>query len=76
MGNELARRASGVRETKTENHIIEPRFEKLQERFTGDPAFAQSILENPAKLAFEKSVLIAKLLLFTERDGIIGLLAA
>ena len=49
---------------------------KLQQRFTGHTAFAQSALENAAELAFEQTVLIAKLLFFTERDRVIGLFAA
>jgi len=76
MGNELTCRAPGVREAKPENNVIEPRFEKLQQRFAGNATLAQGVLKNTAKLAFEKSVLVAKLLLFTERDGIIGLLTA
>jgi len=63
-------------EAETEDDVIESRFQKLKQRFTGDAALAQRALENAAELFFEQAVLITELLFFTERDRVIGLFAA
>src|SRR5204863_9555114 len=76
VGNELARAAAGIREAETEDDVIEPRFQKLKQRFAGHSALAQGGLENPAELFFEQAVLVTELLFFTERDRVIGLFAA
>src|SRR5204863_5880097 len=74
--DELPRAAAGVRETEAEDDVIQPRLQKLEQRFTGDAALAQGGLENPAELFLEQTVLIPELLFFAEGDRVIGLLAA
>ena len=74
--NELARGAARIGEAEAENDVVEPRLEQLQQRLTGNAALAQRALENAAELPLEQAVLVTKLLLFAERDGVIGLFAA
>ena len=74
--NELTRGVASVGETEPINHVVESGFEKLKQRFTGHAAFAQRVLENPAELALEKTVLVTKLLFFAERDRVFGLFSS
>jgi hypothetical protein len=76
MRHELARGIARIGKAESINHVVEAGFKKLKQSFTGHAAFAQSVLENPAKLALEQTVLIAKLLFFAERDSVFGLLPA
>src|SRR5437763_809005 len=73
LRNELPRGVARVREPEPENHIVESRLEKLEQRFAGHTAFAQGVLENPTELAFKQAILIAKFLFLTERDRVFGL---
>src|SRR5207248_10502184 len=74
--HELARSVARIRQTETINHIIEPRFEKLEQCFTSNAAFTQSVLENPAELTLEQSVLVTQLLFLAESDRIVRLLSS
>src|SRR5438309_11726581 len=76
MRNQLARRAPRVGHTKAKNHVIETRLEQLQKSLARYTPFAEGILENPAKLPFQQTILVAELLFFTQCDRIIRLLAA
>src|SRR4029453_17259494 len=60
--HELARSIASVSEAEPVNHIIEAGLKKLEQGFTRYTTFAQRVLENAAELAFEKSILITKLL--------------
>src|SRR4030095_5328186 len=73
--HELARSAARVRNAKTINDIIKARLQELEKCFTCNAAFAQCALENAPELPLEKSILIPQLLLFSERNCVIGLLA-
>ena len=73
MGNELARAAAGIGQAQTEDNVVEAGLEQLQERFTGDATLAQRVLKNSPELSLQQPVLVAQLLFFTERDGVIGL---
>src|SRR5438270_14042816 len=74
--NQLARRAACIGHTEAKNHVIETRLEQLQKSLARYPPFAEGILENPAKLPFQQTILVAELLFFTQCDRIIRLLAA
>ena len=76
VGNQLASGVARVRQTQTVNHIVEPRFEQLEQGFAGHTSLAQRVLENSAKLPLKKTILVTKLLLFAQRDRVIGLFAA
>jgi len=71
--NELTRAIAGVGQTEPINHIIEPCLQKLEQCLPRHTAFAQCVLENPAELLFEQSILVTELLLFAESDRVIGL---
>src|SRR6267154_2075281 len=75
MRHELASCAARISKAKAVNDVVEPRLQQLEKRFTCDTALAQGALENAPELFFEKSVLIAQLLFFAERNCIIGLFA-
>src|SRR5438132_6777356 len=76
VGNQLASGVARVRQTQTVNHIVEPRFEQLEQGFAGHTSLAQRVLENSAKLPLKKTILVTKLLLFAQRDRVIRLLPA
>ena len=76
VGNELASTASGVGEAEAEDHVIESGFEELEENFPGDAAFIGGDVKVATELAFEDTILVAKLLFFAEGDGVFALLAA
>src|SRR5438477_6674178 len=73
MGNELARAAAGIGQAQTKDDVVEAGLEQLQKCFAGDAAFAYRVLENPPELSLQQPVLVAQLLFFTERNGVIGL---
>ena len=50
--NQLASGAAGVRETESENDVVEPRFEKLEQRFTGDTASFVAPFRKSGEIAF------------------------
>src|SRR5262249_56933787 len=72
----LQRRVACGAKAKPVNHVVEPRLEQLEQRFTSHATLAQRAVENPAELALEQPVLITKFLFLAERDGVIGLLPA
>src|SRR5215471_8153139 len=74
--HQLTRCTTRISEPKPVNNIIESGFQQLQERLTGYTTLAQRTLENAAELSFKQSVLVAQLLLFTEGNRVIGLLAS
>ena len=75
MRNELAGGTARICQAQPENHIVDPRLKKLEKCLASDAALAQCVLENAPELALEQSVLITELLLFSERNRIIGLFA-
>src|SRR4030095_9712331 len=74
--HELARSIASVGEAEPVNHIIEAGLKKLEQGFNRYTTFAHRVLENAAELAFEKSILITKLLFLAERDRVFGLFPA
>jgi len=76
MGDQLACRTSRVRKTETENDVVEPSLEKLEQGFARDATSLEGSLEDSAKLLFHQAVLETKLLLFAERDCVVRLFAA
>ena len=63
VGYELTRPIARVGQAEPIDHVVEPRFEKLEQDFAGDAAPGKRGLEIAAELAFEQSVLVAELLL-------------
>ena len=76
MRNHLARGAQGFGESELVNDVVEASLEKLKQDFTGDPALARRELEVAAELALKDAILVAKLLLFGQRQRVVGQLAA
>ncbi len=72
----MSRSGARVGQAKPVNHVIEPRFQKLQQRFSSHAAFAQRILKDTPELALEQTVLITQLLFLAQGNGVIGLFAA
>src|SRR5439155_10671427 len=58
------------------HHVIESGLEKLEQRFSRYTAFAECILEDAAELTLQQPILITKLLLFPERNCILGLFSS
>ena len=53
VGHELSRGAAGIGKAEPENDVVDPRFEKLEQRLAGHAALAQRVLENAAELTLE-----------------------
>ena len=75
MRNHLTRGAEGFRETKLLDNVVQAGLKELKQDLAGDSTLAQGQLKIAAKLPLEHAVLVAELLLFGERQGVIRQLA-
>src|SRR6266850_521073 len=76
MRNQLTRGAARVRQAESEDDIVEPCLEQLEQRLAGDTTPLQRSLEDPAELFFHEAVLETEFLFLAQRDRVVGLLAA
>ena len=75
MRNHLSRGAQGFRQAELLDDVVQARLEQLKQDLTGYPTLAQGQLKIAAELPLEHAVLVAQLLLFGERQGVIRKLA-
>src|SRR5438105_895614 len=70
VANELARLAARNREAKAEHHVVEPRFELLQQALARHAAGARRFFKVGAELPFLREVDALGLLLFAELQAV------
>ena len=72
----LACRTPSIRETEPKNNVIEPSLQELKKSFSGNATFSECRLEDAPELSFQQTVLVSKLLLFSQGNCVVRLLAA
>src|SRR5579871_3139338 len=75
MRHHLTRKWPRRGKPDAENHVVQPRFEQLQQCFAGHTTLLQRLVEHPAELRLHEPVLITQLLLLRQADAVVTLLA-